>query len=74
MKKEMLKGEIDAPRHNREKEHFLGNGNIVLTDNDILHLRVVWDNKIADLVGGILLEIPPFREVNHVINLIDPEK
>ena len=31
-------------------------------------------NKIADLVGGIPAKLPPFREVNHEIKLIDPGK
>ena len=29
-------------------------------------------DKIADLVGGIPAKLPPFREVNHEIKLIDP--
>ena len=47
---------------------------VILTDDDIPWLRIAWDEKLADLVGGIPLELPPFREVNHVINLIDPDK
>ena len=31
-------------------------------------------NKITDLVGGIPTKLPPFREVNHEIKLIDPGK
>ena len=31
-------------------------------------------NKIADLVGGVPVKLPPFREVNHEIKLIDPGK
>ena len=31
-------------------------------------------NKIADLVGGIPVKLPLFREVNHEIKLIDPGK
>ena len=37
-------------------------------------LRERWMNKIADLVGGIPVKLPPFREVNHKIKLIDPGK
>ena len=29
-------------------------------------------DKIADLVGGKPAKLPPFREVNHEIKLIDP--
>jgi len=74
LKEEVLKGEIDVLTHKRGNEHLLEDDNIVLTDDDIPCLRAVWDDKIADLVQGIPLELPPFREVNHVINLIDPKK
>ena len=43
-------------------------------DNDIPQLHRSWDNNITDLVSGIPLKIPPIWEVNHEINLIDPEK
>ena len=36
--------------------------------------RRSWDNNITDLVSGIPLKLPPIWEVNHEINLIDPEK
>jgi len=65
---------IDALRCNRRKKHLLRDDNIILMDDEIPCLRAAWDDKIADLVGGIPLELPPFREVNHVINLIDPKK
>ena len=70
----MLKREIDAPTRNRRNECLSGDDNIVCEDDDIPCLGAAWDDKIADLVGGIPLEIPPFRKVNHMINLIDPEK
>jgi hypothetical protein len=47
---------------------------VVLTDNDIPRLREEWMDKINDLVSGIPLELPPLREVNHEINLVDPTK
>ena len=31
-------------------------------------------DKIADIVGGMPAKLPPFREVNHEIKLIDPGK
>ena len=37
-------------------------------------LRERWMNKIADLVGGVPVKLPPFREVNHEIKLINPGK
>ena len=46
---------------------------VVLRDNDIPQLHRSWDNNITDLVSGIPLKLLPIREVNHEINLIDPE-
>ena len=47
---------------------------IVPQDDDIPQLCRSWDNNITDLVSGIPLKLPPIREVNHEINLIDPKK
>ena len=47
---------------------------IVPQDDDIPQLHRSWDNNITDLVSGIPLKLPPIQEVNHEINLIDPEK
>ena len=47
---------------------------VVLRDDDIPQLHRSWDNNITDLVSGIPLKLLPIREVNHEINLIDPEK
>ena len=43
-------------------------------DDDIPQLCRSWDNNITDLVSGIPLKLLPIQEVNHKINLIDPEK
>jgi hypothetical protein len=42
--------------------------------DEIPCLRDQWKEKYADLFGSIPLELPPFREVNHEINLVDPDK
>ena len=47
---------------------------VVLRDDNIPQLCKSWDDNITDLVGGIPLKLPPIWEVNHEINLIDPEK
>ena len=47
---------------------------VVPQDDDIPQLCKSWDNNITDLVSGIPLKLLPIREVNHEINLIDPEK
>src|SRR6266481_4053759 len=31
-------------------------------------------NKIVDLVSSVPLKVPPLREINHEINLIEPHK
>ena len=45
-----------------------------LTDADLPWLRERWLKEISDITGPIPLELPPFREVNHRIPLIDPKK
>ncbi|KIJ24643.1 hypothetical protein M422DRAFT_194446, partial [Sphaerobolus stellatus SS14] len=47
---------------------------ISLTASDIPALKKAWQNSYADIFGDIPLELPPFREVNHEIKLIDPSK
>ena len=47
---------------------------VVLTDDDIPQLRDKWRENYAAIFGSIPLELPPFREVNHKINLVDPDK
>ena len=47
---------------------------VILRDNDIPQLHKTWDDKITDLASGMPLRLPPIREVNHEINLIDPKK
>ena len=42
--------------------------------HDIVLRCKSWDDNITDLVSGILLKLLPSQEVNHEINLIDPEK
>ena len=37
-------------------------------------IREQWINKISDLVAGIPPKLPPWRMINHQINLIDPNK
>ncbi|KIJ42819.1 hypothetical protein M422DRAFT_123566, partial [Sphaerobolus stellatus SS14] len=47
---------------------------ISLNVSDIPALREAWQNRHVDIFGDIPLELPPFREVNHEIKLIDPSK
>jgi hypothetical protein len=45
-----------------------------LTPADYPRLREQWLKKFSDLFGEVPLELPPFREVNHKINLVDDHK
>ena len=45
-----------------------------LVKDDIPRLRARWIEAISDITGLIPLILPPFREVNHCIPLIDPTK
>ena len=33
-----------------------------------------WENDFMDIFSEIPLELPPFRGMNHKINLMDPDK
>ena len=44
------------------------------TVSDFPQLRKHWEEDFANLFGGIPLELPPFREISHEINLIDENK
>jgi len=41
---------------------------------DITCLRQQWYNEFIDILEGTKEELPPLREVNHEINLTDPNK
>ena len=45
-----------------------------MSSQQIPHLRDKWRESYAAIFGSIPLELPPFREVNHEINLVDPNK
>ena len=48
--------------------------NCALSDEDIPRLRQQWYEEFKDILQGTPEELPPLREVNHEINLIDPDK
>jgi hypothetical protein len=58
----------------RKLQRLMASQRVVLTDNDIPRLSEEWMERITDLVSGIPSELPPLREVNHEINLVDPTK
>ncbi|KIJ48388.1 hypothetical protein M422DRAFT_162722, partial [Sphaerobolus stellatus SS14] len=63
------------PGSRRTEQHIYGiQSRISLNESDIPVLREAWQNRYADIFGDIPLELPPFREVNHEIKLIDPSK
>ena len=64
---------MDTERH-QECLRAAPSHDVVLRDDDIPQLCKSWDKNITDLVSGIPLELLPIWEVNHEINLIDPEK
>ena len=46
----------------------------VLTEDDFPRLRQQWHDEFADMVNGTRSQLPPWREVNHEIHLMDNDK
>ena len=44
------------------------------TPLDYPSLRAQWMDKITNLISGVPPKVPPFHQINHEINLIDPNK
>ncbi len=47
-------------------------GSNPLTEDDVPRLKQQWYDKYKEILQGTKEELPPLREVNHEINLIDP--
>ncbi|KAG6892409.1 hypothetical protein C0995_003912, partial [Termitomyces sp. Mi166 len=45
-----------------------------LSEDDFPRLHQAWQQEFVDIVNGMKEELPPWREVNHEINLIDEGK
>jgi len=45
-----------------------------LTKEDFLCLRQRWHDEFVDMVNGTQSQLPPWREVNHEIHLLDNNK
>jgi hypothetical protein len=45
-----------------------------LTKQDIPHLRKEWKNSCQDILGRVPDKLPPLREINHHILLVDEKK
>ncbi|KAG6882107.1 hypothetical protein C0995_015795, partial [Termitomyces sp. Mi166 len=45
-----------------------------LLEDDFPQLRQAWQQEFVDIVNGTKEELPPWREVNHEINLIDESR
>jgi hypothetical protein len=66
--------DIRANRKIRREQPSTTNNNTPggkYSPSDISALREQWFERCSDLLGPIPLELPPFREVNHRIPLID---
>lgn len=45
-----------------------------LTEEDYPRLRQQWYDEYQDIMGGVKVQLPPWREVNHEIHLMDDNK
>ena len=43
-----------------------------ISEKDLLHLRQKWYNEYQEILQGTREQLPPIREINHEINLVDP--
>jgi len=43
-----------------------------ISEKDLPYLRQKWYNEYQEILQGMREQLPPIREVNHEINLIDP--
>ncbi|KAF8223419.1 hypothetical protein L208DRAFT_1316812, partial [Tricholoma matsutake] len=61
----------------KEVEHCKQKGKsreLGLTEEDYPQLRQQWHDEFIDILGGTRDQLPPWREVNHEIHLIDDNK
>lgn len=58
----------------RQYLHDMPEREVLKPPEVIPHLREQWFKRVEDLVGPIPLELPPMREINHRIPLIDEHK
>ncbi|KAJ7442575.1 hypothetical protein B0H11DRAFT_2251478 [Mycena galericulata] len=67
--------EVISFMHMRHEERIkMQNGPAPVNSTDRLApLRAKWFEACADLMGPIPATLPPFREINHEINLVDEE-
>jgi hypothetical protein len=65
MKTEAGQGQMPLPQKNKHPS---------LSEGDIPRLKQQWYEEFKDILQGTPDELPPLREVNHEINLIDPNK
>ncbi|KIJ49030.1 hypothetical protein M422DRAFT_161809, partial [Sphaerobolus stellatus SS14] len=67
-------GKLSFPNRGTEHRIYGVQSRISLNKSDIPVLQETCQHKYADIFGDIPLELPPFREVNHEIKLINPSK
>ena len=73
-------GHEKATRRMKEEQHTRrqkGKGKAEdhgLIEEDFPRLREQWYDEFEDILGGTKDELPPWREVNHEIHLIDDDK
>lgn len=64
-----ITGQRDKKYGNNGKTRHSG-----YTNNDIPRLRDQWYTEYGDMMAGVPEELPPLRDVNHEINLVDENK
>jgi hypothetical protein len=64
---------INPKTRPRVEARSLANSKDPYVPSNIPKLQEQWFDRNSDLLGPIPLELPPFREINHRISLIDDD-
>lgn len=71
---EKLRRRYESPKIGPKRKDEGKEKEVGMTNEDVPCLRQQWYNKYEDILQGTREELPSLREVNHEINLINPNQ
>jgi hypothetical protein len=72
--KPKIKAYLNEAEERLPRPHIHNGKQDTLTEEDFPRLRQQWHDEFADIVNGTRSQLPPWREVNHEIHLVDDSK